>query len=317
MLAEKFAALGHRVVVVTTTAATGDTGFAFDVLRSPGSIKHLFAVRSADVVLHMNLSLRGLWPLAIVRRPLVVAHHGRYRRADGSAGPRDRLKYCTARFTTNIAVSDAVKNDLPPSTVVIGSAYDDSLFVPLPRERGKDLVFVGRLVSEKGVDLLLRALAELSACGVRPTLTVVGDGPEEDRLRRTCDENGLSDRVVFAGRRTGIALVELINQHAVMVVPSRNEGFGISALEGIACGCVVVASDAGGLPEAVGKCGITFGNGNVFDLRRALNQALSDSTLRARLAAEREAHLARFTRDAVARLYLEVIEGAVMRARAN
>jgi len=316
MLAEEFSALGHRVVVITGTRADGDAALAYKVLRRPGPVDVFRAVRAADVVLHMNLSLKGLWPHAVLRRSLVVAHHGRYRRADGSVALRDRLKYCAARCATNIAVSDVVRADLPRGTTVIGSAYDDSLFVPLSGGRDRDLVFVGRLVSEKGANLLLDALAELSATGLNPVLTVVGAGPEEVRLRQMCAEMGLSDRVVFAGQRTGRELVALVNRHAVMVVPSRNEGFGIAALEGIACGCVVVASDAGGLPQTVGQCGVIFRNGDVADLVRALKQVLSNEPLRWRLCTERKRHLANYSRATVARRYLEVIEGAAMRARA-
>jgi len=121
----------------------------------------------------------------------------------------------------------------------------------------------------------------------------------------------MQDQVTFAGQRTGSELAALINQHRIMVVPSRSEGFGIVALEGIACGCIVVGSDTGGLPEAIGNCGIIFRSGDVVDLSKVLMQVLADKAVEERILAAREHHLARFTRREVARQYLEVIENTL------
>ena len=101
-----------------------------------------------------------------------------------------------------------------------------------------------------------------------------------------------------------------------MVVPSRYEPFGIVALEGIACGCVVVASDADGLPDAVGNCGLIFRSEDITDLVRALRQALLDDALKMRLRVQRQQHLARFARAVVAHRYLEVIKSAAIRSGA-
>ena len=141
-------------------------------------------------------------------------------------------------------------------------------------------------------------------------MTIVGFGPEERRLQAYCEQQQLLDQVVFHGRASGGDLAEILNRHRVMVVPSRNEGFGVVALEGIACGCVVVGSDAGGLPEAVGECGLVFRNGDVAGLSEALIRALTDNAVQERFIATRDGHLARFSRREVARRYLEVIESA-------
>jgi glycosyltransferase involved in cell wall biosynthesis len=124
----------------------------------------------------------------------------------------------------------------------------------------------------------------------------------------------MQDQVTFAGKLVGAQLATLINKHRIMVVPSRNEGFGIVALEGIACGCVMVGSDAGGIPEAIGECGLIFRNGDVEDLSRALSRALTDNALADRVGAARAAHLACFSRREVARRFIDVIKDAAARA---
>jgi glycogen synthase len=173
--------------------------------------------------------------------------------------------------------------------------------------RDGDLVFLGRLVSDKGADTLLRALGELKAAGLQPRLSIVGSGPEEEMLRALSAELGLEAQVTFAGAQSGEPLARLINAHRIMVVPSRwAEPFGIVALEGIACGCVVVGSSGGGLPDAIGPCGLCFPNGDSSALAAALRRLLTEQGLIAHFRAGAAAHLARHTTRAVAGEYLRV-----------
>jgi glycosyltransferase involved in cell wall biosynthesis len=95
-------------------------------------------------------------------------------------------------------------------------------------------------------------------------------------------------------------------------VPSRwPEPFGIVALEGIACGCVVVGSSQGGLSEAIGLGGITFENGHCPSLAAALKRLLSDPALEESLRRAGPAHLRHFETSAVTRAYLQLMEEVV------
>jgi glycosyltransferase involved in cell wall biosynthesis len=315
-LAERFQRAGHEVAVVTTTAGP-ENGLPYRVVRNPSPGELLRWTLWCDVFHQANVSLRGLWPLLLVRRPWVVSHHSWYCQSDGRITWRDRLKRWLLRFAaSSIAVSQAVADDLAAPSLVIPNPYRDDLFRRLPGvERTEDLVFLGRLVSDKGVDILLDALARLVAEGLRPRLTVIGEGPEAPRLREQAARLGLSERVDFLGTRTGEELVEILNRHRILAVPSRyNEPFGIVALEGIACGCVVVGSQGGGLKDAIGPCGDTFRNGDAADLARVLGHRLRHPELDVPCHEQAAAHLARHTSAGVAAAYLREMETAAGRS---
>jgi glycogen(starch) synthase len=335
LLADRLTRLGQEVTVVTQTAApaartgTGDggsgsgtaaNGFPFRVLRRPSPAALLRAVRACDVFFQANVSLRGLWPLLLVGRPWAVSHHSWYCRSDGRIAWQDRLKRRLLRFAAvSISVSTAMAANLGTPSFVIPNAYRDDLFRLLPGvERDRCLVFLGRMVSDKGIDLLIAALAQLAARGLRPCLTVVGDGVERPALERQAARLGVAPQIEFLGTRTDGELVALLNRHRIMVMPSRyDEPFGVAALEGIACGCVVVGSAGGGLPEAIGPCGRVFRNGNAEDLAAVLEDLLRRPEQLASLRAGAADHLARHGSDRIARVILEVLEdGTAARRRA-
>jgi glycosyltransferase involved in cell wall biosynthesis len=311
--------LGCEVTVVTQTAAQSPDDFPYSVLRRPGARQLLRWTRWCDLYYQANVSLRGLWPLLLVRRPWGVSHHSWYRREDGRIAWQDRLKRFLLRFATvSISVSQGIAVDLETPSLVIPNAYRDHLFRTLPDEpRERDLVFLGRLVSDKGVDVLLEALARLAGRGLRPTLTIIGDGPEAPRLREQVARLGLGDQVELLGIRTGEELVRWLNRHRILVIPSRyDEPFGIVALEGIACGCAVVGSRGGGLPEAIGPCGRTFENGNAADLAAVLAELLLDPAQQATCQQEAPRHLAEHASERICRLYFEALSGALSGRRA-
>lgn len=313
-MAAAFAAAGHEVAVWTTTPAGGrETVDSYRVVRRPSALAALRLVRWCDVLMHANLSLRGLWPLLLVRRPWVVSHHSWYRRTDGSVAWQDRLKRWSLRYAAaSIAVSRALADDLETPSIVIPNAYRDRLFRLLGDEpRQPDLLFVGRLVSDKGVDVLLDALALLKSRACTPKLTIVGEGPEAPRLSDQARRLDLEDQIVFAGALQGEDLVREMNRHAVMVVPSRyDEPFGIVALEAIASGCALVGTRGGGLVDAIGPCGLTVPNGDAEALSAGISTALADGALRETWRAAAPGHLLMHTLASVTAANLRVLEAA-------
>jgi len=303
--------LGSTVTVLTNTL--GDEGTAeYEIVRRPSFKKLRQLGLNSDIIFQNNISLKTLLPLLSCRKPVVVGHQGPITRLNGRRGWQDYLKLATLPLCRHISNSAAIAATLPVKSVVIGNPFETAEFAGL-REipRTNDIVFMGRLVSQKGCDLLLRALSILKREGICPSLSVIGDGPEMPELKRLTVELGLSGQVLFLGTiREGRG--KTVAQHRIMAVPSSYaEPFGVVALEGIASGCVIVASSAGGLPEAVGPCGILFPNGDAGALAAAIKDLLASPSLQKRLQSASASHLERFQPDAVAKKYLDVFQSAL------
>lgn len=304
ILAEEFARLGAEVTVVTQTPGTNPSA-GYQVMRRPSIAKVLKLGSKADVVFQNNISLRTLVPLLACRKPVVIAHQTWLTRTGGHRGWQDYLKLAALRGCHNIAISHSIASSLPAKSVVIGNPFDAREFAQLrPHSRTADIVFLGRLVSDKGCDLLLSALAILKAEGISPSASIIGDGPELPYLKRLAAQLGMGAQVTFLGTiREGRGLE--VARHSIMAIPSRwAEPFGVVALEGIAAGCVLAASRAGGLPDAVGPCGLLFQNGDATQLAAALKQLLTNPGLRQELIRKGPDHLRQFEPETVARKYL-------------
>lgn len=307
LLAEEFSAMGHEVTVITQTLGP-PTDESYVIIRQPSIGGLLAAAWNCDVILQNNISLQTLLPLFITGKRIVLAHHTWLTRVDGHIGLRDRLKLTALKFCRNIAISQALALTIPASVTIIPNPFDADEFVSTADVmRDKDIVFVGRLVSDKGCDVALRALSLLREQGFFPTFTVVGDGSERIALTALAARLGLADQVSFLGTiEEGRG--RILAEHKVLVIPSRwNEPFGLVALEGIASGCTVVASDGGGLPEAVGACGICVPRGNVASLAQAFRVLLSDGEKCAAYTNGAPEHLRHHTPRVVARQYEAVL----------
>lgn len=313
ILAHEFVRQGHEVKLVCQTKAADSKVFPFEVVRGSSPFQLLMLGRWSDICFQANVSLKGIWPLLISRKPLVVSHNGWYLRPDGKIGWQDRLKQRVSRFSHNISVSRAVADHLSSKSIVVPNAYCEDSFYLMPEvPRKKQLVFLGRLVSDKGADLLLEAIAQLKDQNLHPQLTIIGTGPEEDKLRQQAKSSGVDDQIEFAGLKTGIELTRMLNEHQIMVVPSRwQEPFGIVALEGIACGCVIVGSQGGGLKDAIGPCGVTFPNGDVDALTEALFDLLMNENRLSDYRTHADGHLLRHRKEEIAKSYLQVFANAL------
>jgi glycogen synthase len=312
ILAREFTSMGQHVTVITRTAEckTQAAGYPFAIVRNPSCIQLFRLVAACDVFVHNHLSLKVAYPLLFFRRPWIVVYHCLY----PTSGMRGWLQPHLARFALNFACSNSLASLARPECRVIPNAYDDRIFRKSPAAtRGRELIFVGRLIMDKGVQLLLDALILLRATGLRPALTVVGGGADSNYLERKSVELGLTDQVAFVGKRSGRDLAAILNDHRILVVPSIvHEAFGIVALEAIACGCVVVGSEGGGLKEAIGPCGVTFPSGDVPALAKTLKHLLVSPETLPQYTQSADDHLRKHTSTAVANAYLDVI-GSVTR----
>lgn len=319
ILAKGFQEAGHQVHLLTWSADPSKKIFPFRVIRSPNKFRLLCEHAWANVVFENNPSLRLAWPNIFYKKSSVVALRTWIHRSDGRIGWQDKLKILWLRRASGvIAVSEAVRKQCCPAARVIGNPYRLDLFRILPDvPRTADFVFFGRLVSDKGADLAIKAFHRLLTSkdhskSATSKLTIIGDGPERQRLEDMVSELSMKGKVEFTGSLRGELLVICLNRHRFLLVPSLwEEPFGNVALEGMACGCLPIVSDGGGLPDAVGSAGLTFRRGNIDDFVACLQKILNDTDLEQQLRNAIPGHLAAHHPEVVSRQYLDVIEKAV------
>ena len=299
-LAKGLTERGYKVTVVTATPGN-DNEYSFAIVRQP-SLRALFRlVRNADVIWQNHISLRNLWPLLFISRPLIFMHHISLRWLDDYKPHLGGLKRLACKFGRNVFVSKELRKDARLPGEIVPNTYDDKIFRVLPGiKRDRDVAFLGRLKRYKGTDTLIDAVATLASDSIEAKTTVIGFGPEQKALKKRAYNKGIDNLVNFAGPQRGEALAQLLNRHRIVVIPSRcEEAFGIVALEAFACGCVVVAAESGALPEVIGPAGIIFPKEDVLALAAILKRLLADPKEIDGLRQHIPAQLAKFDKAAI------------------
>jgi D-inositol-3-phosphate glycosyltransferase len=220
--------------------------------------------------------------------------------------------------------------------VIIPPGVDISHFYPIPADEAKCaigvpdtdrmLLFVGRIEPLKGVDTLIRAIAQMQQSGVAIQnphyLAVIGGDPsastrdmnsEMARLKKLSVELGLEDLVLFLGKRSQSSLPYYYSAAEVLIMPSHYESFGMVALEAMACGTPVVASQVGGLAFLIqdGVTGYVVPGGDYMALSERLGRLISQPELRRRLGEQASAYARDYSweniSERVAALYYELL----------
>lgn len=304
LVAQALAQSGEAITVITRSAGSKVPGASYTLLRRPAPAQLMREYRKADVVVLQGLTLRLGWPLLFRRAAAMAVHHMRPVENETRLGKHFRHRL--ARRVRHTAVSQGLARELPWTTdTVLPNPYESAVFQKdetIPRDR--DLIFVGRLVPEKGVEVLLKALACLRQDRQLPTVAIVGEGPQKGKLEEMARATGVEASVTFAGQVIGTDLARMLNRHRLLVLPSiHQEPFGLVALEAIACGCVAIGSHAGGIPEAIGPCGTTFQAGDAAALAATIHELLRCPEARARFQAQAQRHLAKHQPCAVGANY--------------
>ncbi len=191
--------------------------------------------------------------------------------------------------------------------VIIPPGVDLSHFYPIPVDEAREfigvqpcdrvLLFVGRIEPLKGIDILLEALSILRRQNITVCLTVIGGDPtvndetqysEMAHLQALRAQYGMNDLVAFIGQRSQDSLPYYYSAAEAVVVPSHYESFGMVALEAMACGTPVVASQVGGLAFLVqdGQTGFTVPVDDPQALADRLAELLNDHELRQRMGVQ-------------------------------
>lgn len=173
------------------------------------------------------------------------------------------------------------------------------------------LISIGRLIRRKALGDVLLALSKLDADRYR--LLIIGEGPEEERLRDLAARLGLSSRVDFLGAIWGEEKFQYLAAADMFVLPSVHEGFGLVFLEAMHCGLPVIASCTGGQTDFLkdGETGFLVPVGDVDTLADRIQQLGGDGALRKRISQFNKEYVKRFRIDEVARRYEDLFSRVV------
>lgn len=181
-----------------------------------------------------------------------------------------------------------------------------------PYQHPRDYILaIGRMVPQKGFDLLIEAFAKANLHS--HDLLIAGDGPERDSLEHLSRKYELGDRVRFIGRADRKTTAALFKGCSFFVLPSRQEPMGIVNLEAMAVGRAVIASKVGGVPEIVvdGETGLLVPPESTDALASAMTHLANDENLRIRLGRSGMARAQGFGWGPIAKRYVEIYEGAL------
>ena len=302
------------VVTETPAGAASDADLPFRVVRNPSLVALARLLWQSDLVHIAGPALRPLVLSFLLRKQVVVEHHGfqaicpngllfheptraacpghflaglhRECWKCNSAGGYWRsvrlwaltfLRRWSCRFVAaNVAPTRWLGRLIQlPRTSIIAHGVAEPPASSIPCGNTPKFVFVGRLVSTKGVELLLRASRELLRKGLQFRVLIIGEGPERGRLERLCRDLELAETVEFAGQVADADMEGLLRHAVAVVLPSlAGEVFGLVAAESMMRGHAVVVPDAGSLAEVVGETGLKFAAGDASSLAACMERLL-------------------------------------------
>jgi glycosyltransferase involved in cell wall biosynthesis len=283
-------------------------------LPHPSTVKRLRRVDASLCHVHFGTDAVDIWPsMRRLGLPTLVTLHGydinTYRNwwESGRAGWRRRsypsrlLRMSAHPDVHFIAVSEAIREramafGLAPEKVTLSYiGVDPDYFSPGPMPmpvRDNKILFVGRLVENKGPRVLIDAFARFSQRVPESHLVIVGEGPLEQELRAFARQLGADVRFAGALDRAGVRRelhsARILCQPSITLSSGASEGLGISILEAQACGVPVLTSARGGSVEGirVGRTGFSFAEGDAASLAQLLEKIVCNDDLLASMSIE-------------------------------
>ena len=219
---------------------------------------------------------------------------------------------------------------------IIPPGVDTTRFYPIPEDEAKEfvgipanermLLFVGRIEPLKGIDILIKAIAQLRHADVLSEcphyLYIIGGDPDPEngslnkemqRLQQLCQDLGVGDLVLFLGKRDQDTLQYYYSAAEIVIMPSHYESFGMVALEAMACGTPVIATQVGGLQHLVQneKTGFTIPNDNVDILEERLTQLICKSEMRKEMSKNSITYARSFAWDVITPQIIDLYEKVI------
>ncbi len=337
-LAKRWIACGHEVTLLCGAypgCAGEEIVDGVTVLRRGGRFtvygRALFEylVRlcgECDVILDIENGIPFFTPFYARKPTVIVVHHIHKQQFFVEAGfPLNWIAYvsetkimpaayrrCFFITGTQSTKDGLISLGIPASRIaVIPYGLDHAVYSPsADKARTPTILYLGRLKRYKRVDLAIRALPQILQVCHDASLWIVGRGDTREALKRLAVELGLSRQVTFWGFVDEREKVRLLQQAWVVVYPSMTEGWGLSVLEGNACGTPAVVFDVPGLRDAVldEQTGFVVRDGDVAGLSQKIGLILGDASLRDHLRHNAITWSQRFDWDASARSILALLE---------
>jgi glycosyltransferase involved in cell wall biosynthesis len=347
-LATNLVQLGHECIVVTETPLVSQKEIErkYRIVRQPGLRERFSLARECDLI-HSNGASVVMYPFArLAKKPFIWTHNG-YQVScvdglgwvDGEPTPltpissliyhfhrrgigfflRESFKLALRRYVANhvnlnIAATQWVAKRQPLRNQIVA-------YTPYPLTKFKaahrnapikyDLIYVGRLVSEKGLPDLIQAfhLLTLIPEHSQRTLAIVGSGNMKSSLEKMVKEFHLENNIDFLGPKQGDELIDIISQAAIGVVPSAwEEPMGGVSLELLAAGKVLITSDSGGHAECVGKAGLKFKNRDYLALFGAMKEIIMNQGLFQQLQENAYPQIEAFDELKLTQKYVEIYD---------
>jgi glycosyltransferase involved in cell wall biosynthesis len=195
-----------------------------------------------------------------------------------------RIDICFAHsYTAETLMKDLANWDvvyMPPALNLDNFPYNPKISTEI--KQNFVVGYIGRLVSEKGVDTLIRAI-RLTEKNVY--VHIIGNGPEKDRLKKLADELGINERIKWQDSVEYKDVPNLLKSFNVVVLPSNTtknwkEQFGRVLIEAMAVGVPVIGSESGEIPDVIGNSGLLFEEGNYKLLSDSINKIQHDIEFR-------------------------------------
>ena len=310
-------------------SVSGMANFARKFPRDMGGVLRLLRERKIDVIHVQCVGSNGfyaLWAARLSKLPLVVTTQGERTMDAGKLYQKSvtanwTLKQLLTRADYVTACSEQTLDDArqfvgsplsgKSQAVYNGISLDEFDSGQVSYSHPRPYLFaIGRVVPQKGFDVLIDAYARLSArVADAPDLLIAGDGAERDALQKRVGDLGLTGRVHLIGFADRPTAVSLFRGCEMFILPSRHEPQGIVNLEAMACARPVIASRVGGVPEIVldGVTGLLVPGEDASALAQALESLLADPQKAKALGdAGRARVVAEFTWPRIADQYFEI-----------
>lgn len=234
-------------------------------------VPHIIATAHTDARIYTSLRL-----LHLIQRRVVDVFTCITTRAEKEFFASEQIFTADTKLQKHDHVT--IYNSLPEHVTLAGAARTTLPVSPL-------IGVVSRMEHIKGMDLVIPAFAELLKQMPQARLLVVGDGSLLPQMKEQASSLGIADKVEWAGRQPQEKLTDYYDRTDLFWMPSRSEGFGLSALEAMARACPVVASNVGGLPELVtADCGLLCEVEEAHALEKASLQILLDEDAYVRIS---------------------------------